>query len=132
MNLFLVKVGLGLGFLLPWYCTLHPLYPGQPQFPAHRGGGHSFHIYPHAIATPTGGNRTMHVHPLAQMLSPENLDPMQAITSSLFKLMELVTQSNQPSDSKTKPCEPETFDGSNPKKLQQCLVLLKLKFEARP
>jgi hypothetical protein len=57
---------------------------------------------------------------------------MQAIASSLLRLTELVDQNRQPTDSKSKPREPETFDGSDPEKLQQFLVLLKLNFESRP
>jgi hypothetical protein len=41
-------------------------------------------------------------------------------------------QNCQPTDSKSKPREPETFDGSDLEKLQQFLVLLKLNFKSRP
>ena len=100
--------------VLPAPC---PVYPSQSQFPAH-GGGYSFRVYPCAITTPAGGNYTTHIHLLVHTPSSESVDPqaMQAIASSLIK--ELVTQSSQLSDSKMKPCEPETFDGSDPEKLQ--------------
>ena len=129
---------LGQGGAQPWLSSATvlpapcPLYPGQPQFPAYGNGGCFFCIYLCVITTPAGGNCITHIHPLACMLSPENLNPMQAIARNLVKLMELVTQSSQPSNSKTKSREPETFDSSNPEKLQQFLVLLKLNFEARP
>ena len=47
------------------------------------------------------------------------LNPMQVITSSLVCLTELDTQGQEPSNAKTKPHESETFNGSDPEKLQQ-------------
>lgn len=57
---------------------------------------------------------------------------MQAIAASLLRLMELMDQNCQPTDSKSKSREPETFNGSDLEKLQQFLALLKLNFESCP
>ena len=57
---------------------------------------------------------------------------MMTIATVLWSLTELVGANQCPADQKPKSQEPETFDGSDPEKLQQFLVLLKLNFEACP
>ena len=55
---------------------------------------------------------------------------MMTIAAVLQRFTELVSANPHPADQKLK--SQETFDGSDPKKLQQFLVLLKLNFEAPP
>ena len=59
-------------------------------------------------------------------------DAMMTITAVLQRLTKLVGANQCPVEQKPKSQEPETFDGSNPQKLQQFLVLLKLNFEVCP
>ena len=59
-------------------------------------------------------------------------DAMMIIATALQRLIELVSANQCPADQKPKSREPQTFDGSNPKKRQQFLVLLKLSFEVHP
>ena len=57
---------------------------------------------------------------------------MMTIATALQRLTELVSANQHLADQKHKSREPETFNGSDPEKLQQFLVLLKLNFEVRP
>ena len=59
-------------------------------------------------------------------------DAMMTIATVLQRLTELVSANQRPADQEPKAQEPETFDGSDPEKLQQFLVLLKLNFEVCP
>ena len=59
-------------------------------------------------------------------------DAMMTIAAALQRLTELVSANQRPADQKPKSQEPETFDGSDPEKLQQFLVLLKLNFKVHP
>ena len=56
-------------------------------------------------------------------------DTLMTIAAALQRLTELVIANQHPADQKPKSQEPEMFDGSDPKKLQQFLVLLKLNFK---
>ena len=57
---------------------------------------------------------------------------MLTIATVFQRLTELVGENQHPADQKPKSQEFETFDGTDPEKLQQFLGLLKLNFEACP